>query len=131
MKIVLETYNGPQGIETLRANSVSKTVRPADLFHIDGATLLRKAGLRRGDIDVVFGGPSCQPFSRSNEGRRNGIRDPRGRLIFEFSRIVHQLRPKAFIMENVRGLVSSNGGRDLHLLERRFRRMGYRVNAFV
>jgi DNA (cytosine-5)-methyltransferase 1 len=131
MKVVLQTDNDPWCIETLRQNGVSKAILPADLFHIDGTCLLRRAGLLRGDIDVVFGGPSCQPFSRSNEGRRNGIRDPRGRLIFEFSRIVHQLRPKAFVMENVRGLVSSNGGRDLQLLERQFRRMGYRVNDFV
>ncbi len=131
MKIVLETDNDPYCIETLRANGLSKTVLRADLFHIDGATLLRKAGLRRGDVDVVFGGPSCQPFSRSNEGRRRGIKDPRGRLVFEFSRIVHELQPKAFVMENVRGLVSSNGGKDLQLLERRFRRMGYRVSSFV
>ena len=105
MKIVLETDNDPHCIETLRANSVSKTILLADLFHIDGATLLRKAGLRRGDIDVVFGGPSCQPFSRSNEGRRRGIKDPRGRLVFEFSRIVGELRPKALVMEYLRGLV--------------------------
>jgi len=131
MKIVLETDNDPRCIETLRANGMSKTVLPADLFHIDGATLLRKAGLHKGDVDVVFGGPSCQPFSRSNEGRRKGIKDPRGRLVFEFSRIVHELQPKAFVMENVRGLVSSNGGRDLQLLERRFRRMGYHVSSFV
>ena len=131
MKIVLETDNDPHCIETLRANQVSKNVLPANLLQIDGASLVRRAGLRRGDVDVVLGGPSCQPFSRSNEGRRKGIKDPRGRLVFEFSRIIRELRPKAFVMENVRGLVSSNGGRDLQLLDRRFRKMGYRVNSFV
>jgi DNA (cytosine-5)-methyltransferase 1 len=131
IKIVLETDNDPYCIETLCANGVSKTVLPADLFHVNGSTLLRETELNRGDVDVVFGGPSCQPFSRSNEGRRRGIKDPRGRLVFEFSRIVRELRPKAFVMENVRGLVSSNNGRDLQLLERRFRKMGYQVNSFV
>jgi len=131
MKIVLETDNDAHCIETLRANKLSKKILLADLIHIDGTALLREAELNRGDVDVVFGGPSCQPFSRSNEGRRRGINDPRGRLVFEFSRIVGQLRPKAFVMENVRGFVSSNGGKDLQLLERRFRRMGYRVNSFV
>src|SRR5438552_2443991 len=131
MSVVLQTDNDPCCIETLRQNGVSKVVLPADLFHLDGTSLLRMAGLRRGDVDVVFGGPSCQPFSRSNEGRRRGIKDPRGRLVFEFSRIVRELQPKAFIMENVRGLVSSNGGIDLQLLERRFRTMGYCVSSFV
>src|SRR5438094_875689 len=131
MEIVLEIDNDPHCIDSLRANKLSKTVMSADLFRVGGNELFRETGLRRGDVDVVFGGPSCQPFSRSNEGRRRGIMDPRGRLIFEFSRIVNQLRPKAFVMENVRGLVSSNGGRDLQLLERRFRRMRYHVKAFV
>src|SRR5437870_13222711 len=130
MKIVLETDNDAQCIETLRANKLAKKILQADLIHIDGTALLKEAELSRGDVDVVFGGPSCQPFSRSNEGRRRGINDPRGRLVFEFSRIVGQLQPKAFVMENVRGFVSSNGGKDLQLLERRFRRMGYRVNSF-
>jgi len=131
MEIVLETDNDPHCLETLRANGISKTVLDADLFDIDGTSLLHESGLGRGDADVVFGGPSCQPFSRSNEGRRKGINDPRGRLVFEFSRIVRELQPTAFVMENVRGLVSSNGGRDLKLLERRFRRVGYRVSSFV
>lgn len=131
MKIVLETDIDTHCLETLRANGLSDNVLPADLFDIDGKILLREAGLRRGDVDVVFGGPSCQPFSRSNEGRRKGIKDPRGRLVFEFARVVHELQPKAFVMENVRGLVSSNGGRDLKLIERRFRGIGYRVKSFV
>src|SRR5437016_14446803 len=88
MKIVLETDNDPDCIATLRANKMSKKVFPADLSHVDGTTLLRNTGLDKGDVDVVFGGPSCQPFSRSNEGRRRGIMDPRGRLVFEFSIIV-------------------------------------------
>ena len=131
MTIALEIDNDPFCIETLKANRLCTSVMAADLFRVNGNLLLREAGLRKGDVDVVFGGPSCQPFSRSNEGRRRGIKDPRGRLIFEFSRIVKELKPQAFVMENVRGLVSSNGGRDLALLERRFRRMGYRVSYFV
>lgn len=131
MNIVLETDIDSYCIETLRANELCKTIKSADLFRVDGTSLLQEAGLRKGDVDVVFGGPSCQPFSRSNEGRRRGTNDPRGRLIFEFSRIVKELQPRAFVMENVRGLVSSNRGRDLERLERRFRHMGYNVNWFV
>ncbi len=131
IKIVLETDHDPRCVATLRANGLSRNVLQADLVEVDGSTVLRCAGLSRGDVDIVFGGPSCQPFSRSNEGRRTGLRDPRGRLVFEFSRIVRELRPKAFVMENVRGLVSSNGGEDLRLLERRFRRMRYHVTSFV
>jgi len=131
IRTVLATDIDPRCIETLKANGPTTTLLPADLLDVDGITLLAKAGLRKGDVDIVYGGPSCQPFSRSNEGRRRGIKDPRGRLVFEFSRIVRELEPKAFVMENVRGLVSSNGGWDLRLLERRFRRVGYCVSSFV
>src|SRR5437867_2586192 len=70
MHIALETDNDPFCLETLRANAVSRKVIAADLVESDGAALLEEADLRDGDVDVVFGGPACQPFSRSNEGRR-------------------------------------------------------------
>ncbi len=79
----------------------------------------------------MVGGPSCQPFSRSNEGNRLGTRDPRGRLIFEFARIVQEVRPTGFIMENVHGLASSNNGHDLKELVRRLSKIGYNVVVAV
>lgn len=53
------------------------------------------------EIDLIFGGPPCQGFS--NMGLRD-TQDPRNSLIFHFARIVDEIRPKAFIMENVTGL---------------------------
>ena len=64
--------------------------------------LYKAAGLpSRTDIDVVFGGPPCQSFSLA--GHRNPA-DVRSRLLFEFLRVVGEVRPKFFVLENVKGL---------------------------
>ncbi|MCT7957238.1 DNA cytosine methyltransferase [Laspinema sp. D3] len=56
-------------------------------------------GLERGQIDVIIGGPPCQGFSRMNRNRNPN--DPRNSLIFEFARLVGEINPKFFVLENV------------------------------
>jgi DNA (cytosine-5)-methyltransferase 1 len=73
---------------------------------------------------VVIGGPPCQGFSTA--GPRNA-NDPRNRLIFNYLRIVERLSPRWFVFENVEGLLTSGGGRDLARLVREFVGMGYSV----
>ncbi len=55
--------------------------------------------------DVLVGGPPCQSFSTA--GRRGTVSDPRGQLIWDYLRFVEALRPRYFLMENVRGLLSA------------------------
>lgn len=57
------------------------------------------------DLDLIVGGPPCQAFSSS--GKQLSILDPRGALVAEFYRIVDALKPKMFLFENVRGLVTA------------------------
>jgi DNA (cytosine-5)-methyltransferase 1 len=61
--------------------------------------------LREQGVDVVVGGPPCQAFSSA--GKRKGVRDCRGGLLFEFVRLVKELAPRFFVLENVRGLLSA------------------------
>jgi len=78
-----------------------------------------------GEIDLVAGGPPCQGFSTM--GKRL-IDDDRNRLVFDFFRLVSQLRPKYFLMENVPGMLA--GGHKtaiLDLLIEEFKRAGYTV----
>ncbi len=56
-------------------------------------------------VDLVVGGPPCQAFSSS--GKQRSILDPRGALVAEFYRIIDDLKPKMFLFENVRGLVTA------------------------
>ena len=58
------------------------------------------------DIDLISGGPPCQPFSTA--GSRQSILDPRGNLFFDFLQTVNEIRPKLFLIENVRGILSSS-----------------------
>lgn len=57
------------------------------------------------DIDLVVGGPPCQAFSSS--GKQLSVLDPQGAIINEFSRIVDEIKPKMFLLENVRGLITA------------------------
>lgn len=74
-----------------------------DVRKLTGADFLEPLGLKPGDVDLVVGGPPCQGFS--NAGRRN-VMDPRNSLVFEFTRLVAEIQPKAFAMENVPGMAS-------------------------
>lgn len=67
--------------------------------------LQEKTGLQPGEVFAVVGGPPCQSFSTA--GKRKGIDDPRGSLFMEFAHVVKTFRPRFFVMENVKGLLSS------------------------
>lgn len=77
----------------------------ADIRDVDPLELLDRAELKVGELDLLAGGPPCQSFSTA--GRRGTVQDPRGDLLWEFLRFVEAIRPRFFLMENVRGLVSA------------------------
>lgn len=101
----------PSFCETVRVNHgagrLYKNLRlyESDITHLDPLAVLRDVGLRPGDVDLVVGGPPCQSFSTA--GRRRTTQDPRGTLLWQFLRFVAAMRPKFFLMENVRGLLSA------------------------
>jgi DNA (cytosine-5)-methyltransferase 1 len=73
-----------------------------DVRALTGERILAELGLHADDIGCVFGGPPCQGFSKA--GRRQAD-DPRNELVFEFMRIVCEIHPHSFCMENVPGLL--------------------------
>jgi DNA (cytosine-5)-methyltransferase 1 len=79
--------------------------------------------------DVIIGGPPCQSFSLVGQRKQD---DPRGKLVFEFLRIVREKQPLAFVMENVPGMAAStiNGRRLPEILEEQFVDLGYFVERF-
>ncbi|QMS86662.1 DNA cytosine methyltransferase [Nostoc edaphicum CCNP1411] len=81
----------------------------ADIREISAEYLLRKAELSDSKIDIVLGGPPCQAFSIF--GRRKGLDDPRGNLVWEYLKIIQEIKPKAFVFENVPGLKSIHNGK--------------------
>ena len=85
----------------------------------------------RRKIDVVTGGFPCQPFSLA--GKREGLRDKRGKLYKAMLQVVKMLRPKLFIAENVAGLMSAEveGIPVIDKIRNDFKRIGYRLRERV
>ena len=89
---------------TIRRNRPSVTLLEGDVSKTTGAELknLRKCS---GDVDLMVGGPPCQSFSPG--GKRAGLNDPRGNLIYEYFRLISEIRPRYFVMENVGNLITA------------------------
>ena len=95
-----------------------------DLSKMEGKDLLTAANLSAEDVDVIIGGPPCQGFSLS--GKRM-LDDPRNILYKSFVRMVETIQPKAFVMENVPGLVKLFGGKVKDQVIEDFTNIGYSV----
>lgn len=89
--------------ETIRSNRPETSVLQADISSLDGAALRRVTG--QDEVDLMVGGPPCQSFSPG--GKRAALSDPRGNLIFEYLRIISEVRPRRFVLENVANLVTA------------------------
>jgi DNA (cytosine-5)-methyltransferase 1 len=90
-------------VKTMRANG--HMVLGGDIREIEPQQLLDMTGLKKGEPFMICGGPPCQPFSTA--GKRLGINDPRGSLFMDFIRMIDYIRPRFFVMENVKGIMSS------------------------
>ena len=93
--------------ETIRANKPDIPLIEDDVRNYSGTDLLKRAGLKRGDeVFLVCGGPPCQAFSTA--GKRLGFDDDRGNVFLKYLDIIGEIRPKYFLLENVRGLLSAS-----------------------
>jgi DNA (cytosine-5)-methyltransferase 1 len=104
-KTILAIEIDRSACETIRANRPRINVLRADIRMLSAGDILRAAGVSPGEIDLVSGGPDCQAFSTI--GKRRSLEDPRGLLVKDFLRLVKGIRPKFFLMENVRGILSA------------------------
>lgn len=97
-----------QASETFKINFPSAYIFDRDISLISSEALLKASGAKSGKEIVIIACPPCQGFSsaRRSSEREN---DPRNNLIFEFLRIIEDVRPFAFVLENVPGLVTSIG----------------------
>lgn len=76
-----------------------------------------------GSVDIIIGGSPCQSFSMS--GLRGGLEDPRGNLTLTYLAVVDRVRPRWIVWENVRGVLSSNAGRDFGTFLGGLEKLGY------
>lgn len=92
--------------DTLINNHPDWNVKNGDIMEYDKERIYEEANLNANcEIDLVIGGSPCQSFSTA--GKRQAFSDPRGKAMIKYAEIVEQLQPKAFILENVKGLLSA------------------------
>ena len=92
--------------DTIRLNKPSLPLISDDIRNYSGAELLERAGIKKGELFLLCGGPPCQAFSTA--GKRRGLDDERGNVFLKFISLVGEMRPKYFLIENVRGLLSAS-----------------------
>ena len=95
---------------TVKYNFPDCIVEAKDVYNLTGKEIKEK--IQTDSIALLAGGPPCQAFSIL--GKRQSFSDSRGQLVFEFIRLINELKPEAFIFENVPGILSLNNGYDWH-----------------
>lgn len=115
----------PIATETFSANHPSAFVVSGDIRLARRGEVAEKIGLKRGDIDVIIGGPPCQGFSSIRPFRSSTEDDPRNTLFEEFASYVNFFRPRVLIMENVVGLATYEGGTTIERIVEVFEGLGY------
>ncbi|HAT14799.1 MAG TPA: DNA (cytosine-5-)-methyltransferase [Microcoleaceae bacterium UBA11344] len=95
-----------------------------DVALLTGSEIRKNSAIGRREIDVVISGSPCQGFSMM--GKRD-VDDPRNSLIFHFQRLVLELKPKFFVMENVPGITAGEHKQLLNILISSFLEAGYQV----
>jgi DNA (cytosine-5)-methyltransferase 1 len=119
----------PVAMESYQRNHPHQAVC-ADIRTMTPDQLEARYGIRRGEVDVVVGGPPCQSFSMAGQRRKD---DPRNTLFMEYVRYLEYYQPRAFLMENVMGILSKTtetGEKVMDIILRELVRVGYhcRVN---
>jgi len=102
---------------TLQRNSWWPVLE-ADIHTVSTERLLAEAGCVRGDLDLVAGGPPCQPFSKSSywRGDTKRLLDPRASTLGAFLRVVEEALPRVFLLENVEGLAYAGKSEGLQMV---------------
>ena len=103
-ELILANDNDRHSIETFKKNRPNLKTDSIVLDDIRNLSeYFDKLGVKKNSVDLIIGGPPCQGFSMAN--RQRMIDDPRNYLYKEFVKTVFNLQPRAFLMENVKGMM--------------------------
>ena len=118
----------PNMAKAYKLNHSSVEVYCKDIKDFGILDLQRDFGIKKEEIDLVIGGPPCQAYS--TVGKRL-IDDARGKLFQEYYRVLKEIQPTVFLFENVKGLLSMQGGELLLTIISLFESLGYKVTHKV
>lgn len=114
----------PNMAKAYSLNHPTAKVYTEDIKDFNAAKIEKDLNIKPSEIDIIVGGPPCQAYS--TVGKRL-IDDPRGKLFQEYYRVLKEFNPKLFLFENVRGLLSMQGGELLKTIISLFESLGYKV----
>jgi DNA (cytosine-5)-methyltransferase 1 len=112
---------------TLKQNRPGWNIINDDIANISPLELDIFFDTQKGALDLLSGGAPCQAFSYA--GRRLGLDDARGTLFYHYAVFLRKLQPKTFLFENVRGLLTHDGGRTYTTILEIFKAEGYTVQT--
>ena len=111
--------------ETLKKNRPEWNVINEDIENISSLNLEEYFNIKKGELDLLSGGAPCQSFSYA--GKRLGLEDARGTLFYHYALFLEKLKPKMFLFENVRGLLTHDKGRTYEIILDIFEQAGYSI----
>jgi len=104
LPVTLANELNPIFCDTIRKNRPDLALIEESIETLDAEKLRKKRNFF-GDVHLMVGGPPCQSFSPG--GKRAALSDPRGNLIYEYLRLIAEIRPRYFILENVANLMTA------------------------
>lgn len=122
--ILYATDKDKAAVETYKKNFPTTNCSQEDINNLNFSDILKNIGLKKGELDILIGGPPCQGFSTA------GTRfwdDPRNHLLRSYVKSLEIIQPKWFLMENVEGLLTSNKGTYIQEVIKAFVELGYNV----
>lgn len=119
----------PVYARTYQLNHPNAKVMTADIRDLDANKIRKELHLKKGELDLIAGGPPCQGFSINAPVR--STKDQRNHLFKEFLRFIEAFAPRAVLIENVPGLVSFEHGATLHAILEALSRLGYGADVRI
>lgn len=112
-----------EAIETYKHNFKSAKCFCGDISQITNEKIIETYGNK---VDIIIGGPPCQGFSSANKWQKNEF-DERNLLFKEYLRFVEVLKPRVFVLENVKGILTKNNGYVKKEMEKAMEKLGYKL----
>lgn len=117
---------------SLQASRPKRPVINRDIFQVATSELLAACGARPGEVDVLIGGPPCQPFSKAGywaSGDSARLEDPRANTLSAYMQVVEEALPATFLLENVEGLAYQGKDEGLRFLLARLDQVNRRTKS--
>lgn len=114
-------YDGQEKRNKVKQSYMANYDVSEEDFHWNVAFLNGKQ--YREQVDLFVGGSPCQSFSFV--GKQRGLDDTRGTLFYEYARLIEEIQPKVFIYENVKAVITHDGGKTWEKMQQVFKELGY------